>query len=340
VSDAEAADPLELLVVMTCFRAAELTIDCLRTLEPEVAATPGVAVAICENGSDDGSGERLRAAIEQSGWEAWVRLLEVSPNRGFAGGNNVVLRDAMARPSPPRRFLLLNTDTWVRRGALAELLRAAAAHPEAGVIGSRLEWPDGEPQISAFRDRSPLGELIAGAQSGPVTRRLRRWDIPISVTAEPIRCDWVSFASALLRREVLEAAGLLDEGYYLYFDDADYCRVARHAGFQVLYWPRARVVHLRGKSNPVKERTRRRERRPAYYYASRARYFAKFYGRRGLWLSNLLWTAGHAIALAREVFGSKDRHTCEREWRDIWFGAFDPMRPLPDELKQGRGGRS
>jgi N-acetylglucosaminyl-diphospho-decaprenol L-rhamnosyltransferase len=338
VSASAPREGLELLVVMTCFRAADLTVDCLRTLEPEVAATPGVGVAICENGSDDGSGARLRTAIAHEGFERWVQLLEVSPNRGFAGGNNVVLREAMAWREPPRHFLLLNTDTLVRPGALGELLHAAVEHPEAGVIGSRLEWPDGDPQISAFRDRSPLGELIAGAQSGPITRLLRRWDIPIPVCEDPISCDWVSFASALLRREVVEKVGLLDEGYYLYFDDADYCRLARRAGYQVLYWPRARVVHLRGKSNPVKERTQLRKRRPAYYYASRSRYFAKFYGRAGLWISNLLWTLGRLVSLARETFGTRRSHTCEREWRDIWFHALDPMQLPGDELKQGRGG--
>ena len=98
------------------------------------------------------------------------------------------------------------------------------------------------------------------------------------------------------------------------------------AGWAVLHWPAARVVHLRGRSNPVKSLTSQRKRRPAYWYASRARYYAKFYGRWGLWGANLLWTAGRSISLARELFGRKRPHTCAREWLDIWTNCWDPLR--------------
>jgi len=327
---------VEILVVMTCFRAADLTIDCLETLEPEVSERQDVRVMVCENGSGPESVERLEAAIREHGWGGWVTLRPVHPNRGFTGGNNVILREAMAWPRPPRHFLLLNTDTLVRPGAVAALLDGAERHPEAGVIGTRLEWPDGEVQISAFRFKSPVSELIDAAATGPVTALLRRWNVPVPAGETPRQVDWVSFACALVRREVVEAIGLLDESYYLYFDDVDYCRRAREAGFGVLYWPASRVVHLRGRSNPVKRLTIERKRRPPYYYASRTRYFARYYGRLGLLVANLLWGVGRLVALLRETLGNKRPHVCEREWRDVWLNFADPLQPPSEEMKQGR----
>ena len=97
----------------------------------------------------------------------------------------------------------------------------------------------------------------------------RRWDVPIPLSDEPMEPGWLSFACALIRRETLEEVGVLDDGYYLYFDDVDYCRRAWGKGWRVLYWPEAHVVHLRGRSNPVKAMTKERKRRPKYYYFCR-----------------------------------------------------------------------
>jgi GT2 family glycosyltransferase len=336
VPDSPFDEELDLLIVFTCFRSAGLTIDCLRSLESEIRALPRVKVMICENGTGPESVEQLTAAIVSEGWESWIVLRAVHPNRGFSGGNNVILREALAWPSPPKNFLLLNTDTLVRPHALRGLLEAAEQHPEAGVIGPRLEWPSGEPQISCFRYWSPVSQFIAGAGTVPLTKLLSRWNPKMPVSEKPIVGEWVTFACALIRREVIDRLGLLDEGYYLYFDDVDYCRRVRNAGWTVLYWPSARVVHLRGQSNPVKRLTRERRRRPYYYYASRARYFAKFYGRSGLWCANVLWGLGRCISLLREWFGSKTPHTCENEWRDLWINAIDPMRAPEEASMQGR----
>jgi GT2 family glycosyltransferase len=316
-------------VVLVCYRVPDLTIDALRSLEPEVARVPGVVALVCENGTGAGSRERIAEAVREQGWGDWVRLVEVTPNRGFAGGNNVLIEAAMRWPEPPEYFLLLNADTIVRRGAVAELLRALEQRPEVGIVGPRLTWPDGTPQVSCFRYRSMISEFLIAARTAPLTRMLARYDVPIPVPEKPRLVPWLSFACALIRREVVESIGPLDDGYYLYFDDVDYCRQARRFGWKTLYWPEAEVVHLRGKSNPVKERTLNLKRRPIYYYASRSRYFAKFYGTAGLWVTNVLWSAGRAVSRVRELLGSKERHVCEAEWRDIWKNAFAPMTLPP-----------
>ena len=316
---------MKLLVVIVNYRAVELTIDCLRSLRPQIEEIPGARVAVCENGSGGDAAEQLAAVIEAEGWGDWVQLTAIHPNRGFAGGNNVILREALSWPQRPEFFLLLNADTIVRPDALRRMLGAIEQRPDVGIVGPRLEWEDGEPQVSCFRFHSPLSEFLRGAQTGPLTRLLRRHEVPIAVPGQPLEPDWVSFACAMIRRRVLEQIGLLDGGFYLYFDDPDYCRRAKQAGWQVLYWPPAHVVHLRGRSNPVKSLTAARKRLPSYWYESRARYYVKFYGRAGLWTANLLWLLGRSISLTRELVGNKKPHACAQEWRGIWTNALTPL---------------
>lgn len=328
-SDAVPRSPRpRLLIVIVCYRAADLAIDCLRSLAPDVSRLPGVRVALCENGTGPDSVAALRDAIQREGWSEWVELTEITPNRGFSGGNNAILRPWLARPADfvPEYVLLLNADTLVHPGAIEMLLRTADGHRYAGIISPRLEWPDGTPQESCFRDFRPLDELIAAARTAVVSRIFGRDGVALPVSAEPCEVEWTSFACALIRREVLQAVGVLDDGFYLYFDDPDFCLRARRAGWRVLYWPAARVVHLRGRSNPVKSLQAERKRRPAYWYESRARYYAKHYGWLGLLRANLFWHLGRSLSWLRERLG-KPPHTCENEWRDIWINWRHPRNP-------------
>lgn len=320
------AEPTSLLVVIVCYRAVHLTIGCLRSLEQEIRSIPGARVAVCENGTGGDAAGQLARAIRDHGWHDWVWLKVIEPNCGFTGGNNAVLRDAMHWPCPPERFLLLNADTVVRPGALRAMLETLQARPDVGIVGPRLEDADGTPQISCFRAPSLVSEFLEAARTGPLTRLLAGYEVPLEPPDTALEPDWLSFACALIRREVVEQVGYLDEGYYLYYDDPDYCRRARQLGWGVLYCPQARVVHLVGQSNPVVSLTLARRRRPRYYYASRSRYFAKRYGTMGLWLTNLLWTAGRSLSLLRELVGRKQPHTCAQEWRDIWTNALWPRQ--------------
>jgi len=324
---------LNLLIVIVCYKAAELTIGCLRSLSGQIGDVPRAKVAVHENGSGPESVRQLQQAIESEGWSDWVMLSSSHLNRGFAGGNNVVLRQAMAWPAPPRCFLLLNADTIVRDGALKILWETARDHPEAGIVSPRIEWPDGRPQQTCYHDCSPLDEMLRAASTGPLSKLFGSRQIAMPVSDAPVEPEWTSFACVMIRQEVFEQIGLLDPGFFLYFDDADYCRRARRAGWKVLHWPDARVVHLRGRSNPLKSLAAQLRRRPQYWYQSRARYYAKFYGRGGLWAANVLWVIGRSVSVARELVGNKERHVCEREWQDIWTNWWNPMEmPVPEEI--------
>lgn len=307
------AGSVRVAVVVLNYRTPALVLDCVPTVWNAVDPDRD-AVLVVDNASGDGSAEHIREGLAERGLGK-VGVVEAEQNRGFAAGNNVGIRAVDARA-----YLLLNSDTLVRPGAVEALWAALEADPKCGIVAPRLEWPDGEPQISCFRDFSPWSELIAGSATGPVRRLLARWDVPVPVRDGGFAPEWVSFAAVMIRREALESAGLLDEGFFMYFEDADHCRKVRAAGFGVWYEPRARVVHLRGGSSPVKKLTRERKRRPRYFYASRARYFRNAYGGVGLLAANLAWTLGRGIAWLREVFQGRERHTVERELQDIWAG--------------------
>ena len=312
---------MRLAVVILNFRTANLTIDCLESLSAQIEAGRDVAIVV-DNGSGDGSAERIETAIAERRWSAWTSVIQSRTNVGFPAGCNIGVRAIEADA-----YLLLNNDTIVRPGAVSSLLRALHEHPEAGIISPQLEWPDGIPQVNCRRYLSPVSEFLSAAATGPLARLLQRYGVSLPFSNRPCEPEWLCFASALIRREVIQQVGLLDEGYFNYFDDVDYCRRARRAGWRVLSWPEARVVHLVGASQSVESDRAARRRRPAYYYASRARYFAKFYGRLGLGLANLLWTTGRAISKARELVGNKKPHVCEKEWRDIWTNFWNPLKP-------------
>ena len=294
------ASEVDVRVVIVCYKAVDLTVQCLESLEAEWVELPRLSVVVCENGTGPDAVETLRREIAKRQWDGRVDLLPIDPNRGFSGGNNAVLRRELLKPDKPDFFLLLNADTIIRRGAITAMLKAAVREPDAGVISPRLEWPNGEGQISCFRFFSLVSEFINAAQTGPITRLLNRFNVPREVFDEPNDVAWTSFACALIRREAIQEIGLLDDGYFLYYDDPDYCRRVWQNGWRVHHDPDARVVHLRGKSNPVKSDTAARRRPPRYLYASRARFFAKTYGIAGLWLANCLWHLGRVIGFIRD----------------------------------------
>ena len=327
--------PVDLAVILLNFRTRKMTVDCLSTLAGEME--PGIRVVVVDNDSGDGSADEIEVALHERGWSGWASVLRSPGNRGFAAGNNLGIRSIEAAA-----YLLLNSDTLVLPGALRSLREAMRLHPEAGIIGSGLLTGGGDPDHSCFRIPAPPSELIRGANTGFVTRLLRRYDPILPHTDQPFEPDWVGFACVLVRGEVVRTVGLLDDGFFMYFEDVDYCRRAAAKGWKVLYWPAAKVVHLQGASSKVTGDSGWRRRAPRYFYEARSRYYAKFYGRIGLWLANLLWSLGRLVALPRELLG-RPPSTREHEATDIWTNAANPMSttqatPLPRPVPRQEGG--
>lgn len=315
----------DVVVSIINYRTAEMTIACVASVLKEfdrMASRRSGHVVVVDNASGEGSAERIAAWIAEEGMDGSVTLVKSPKNSGFSGGHN----QGIAAKSG-RFYLVLNSDAVLRPGFFETILTAAHEAPDVGIVAPQLEDEDGTPQISCFRFPSPASELIRGAGSGPVTRVLKRWDMPLTLPPAPDQIGWVSFACVLLRAEMVEALGPMDEGYFLYFEDAEYCLRARRAGWGIRYTPAAHAVHYRGGSAPVKSLARARKRLPAYYYASRTRFLYQAYGQAGLWGANGSWFLGRSLANLRGLVGKSRPRPTDGESRDIWTNALRPLGP-------------
>jgi hypothetical protein len=296
-----------LIVVIVNYRTPDLTIDCLRSLVSEVRSLPGTRVVVSDNDSGDGSVEKIGTAIKTEGWGDWVSLMPLERNGGFAFGNNAVIRPILQSTNPPPYILLLNPDTIVHPGALQALIDFMDEHPKVGIAGSRLEEPDGTPQCSAFRFHTVFSELDSGLNLGIVSKLLSRWVVWPPIPEEACQTDWVAGASMIVRREVFEAVGLMDEEYFMYYEEMDFCLQAKKAGWSCWYVPKSRVVHLVGQSSGVTDTKRPPKRRPQYWFDSRRRYFLKNYGWLYTALADAIWASSFALwRLRRAIQGKPD----------------------------------
>ncbi len=307
-----------LLVVILNYRTPDLTIDCLHSLVGEVRSLPNTHVIVADNDSGDGSVERIGAAIATERWHDWVSLLPLDRNGGYAFGNNAAIRIALQSSNPPPYVLLLNPDTIVRPHALKVLLDFMCEHPEVGIAGSRLEDPDGTPQQSAFRFPNTFSELDYGLHVGFVSKLLSQWAVAPPVSEEICQTDWLAGASMIVRREVFDSIGLLDENYFMYFEEVDFCLQAQKAGWSCWYVPKSRVVHLVGQSSGVTDTKRPAKRRPQYWFNSRRQYFLKNHGWLYAAVTDAAWLSAFSLWRVRRAIQRKPDEDPPHLLRDFW----------------------
>jgi N-acetylglucosaminyl-diphospho-decaprenol L-rhamnosyltransferase len=275
-------------VVIVSFNTCELLRGCLESLRGCVLP---LRVVVVENGSRDGSAAMARACFPE------IELIELERNVGFAAGTNVGLRgmgdggwgmgERARLPSPiphlpsPDYVLLLNPDTVVHPGAIEALAAFLVAHPRVGVVGPRLLNTDGSVQPAAFRfptlamtllDLFPPGQVLPGRLYGSW------WHgrYPHEQCAEaPFPIDHPLGACILARRPVVEQVGLLDERFFMYAEEVDWCYRIHQAGWAIWQEPRARVTHVGGAAT-----SQFRSRMLIALYDSRLRFFRKHYSHR------------------------------------------------------------
>jgi len=286
---------LDVAVIIVNYRTAQLAIDSVAALIADPTMPLASHIVVIDGASGDGSAETIGRAITNNGWSDRVTLAPLAVNGGFAYGNNRGIEIANADHGGAQFYLLLNPDTVARTGAVRAMTDFLEQNPRAGIVGSRLEDPDGTLQACSFKFPSALGELESEARTGPVSRLLRPWRVVLPVTDQPTHADWVSGASMMIRREVIEAVGLLDEGYFLYYEELDFCRRAVDLGWQCWTVPTSRVVHLCGQSTGVSGKGPKLSRRPGYWFQSRQRYFNKHHKGIGALVTDLGWLTGQGI---------------------------------------------
>lgn len=296
---------MKLLIVVVNYNATDLTVECLASLADEMATMPWAHVGLCDNGSVKEEADRLEHAVSQRGWHEWTSVTRLDPNLGFCGGNNAVIRPTMAGDDPPDYVMLLNNDTIVRPGAVRLLIDFMDQRPDVGIAGSRLEDPDGTPQVSAFGFSGVASEFDRGLKLGPVSRLLRPWLVRQPVPEETCRTDWVPGAAMIIRDKVIHDVGALDDGFYTYFDDIDYCLNAARRGWPTWYVPESRIIHLVGATTGMtqvkKQIVQRPQRVPRYWFEARHRFFLKNYGPVKTMLADLAFMSGFVPGRLRRL---------------------------------------
>ena len=290
-----------MLAIIVNYRTGPLVVECLASLENEVREMPGLQVVVVDNDSGDDSVPLIDSAIRMEGWGGWAELLASPVNGGFASGNNHAIRRALAGRNPPDLVWLVNPDTVIRPGAARTLAAFMRDRPKAGIAGSALQSADGTPWPYAFRFPTILGETERGARLGLVSRLLSSHAIGRTMGQETTRVDWVSGASMVIRRAVFDDAGLMDEGYFLYYEETDFCLQARRAGWECWYVPQAVVLHISGQSTGVTAATTEPKRIPRYWFESRRRYFLKNHGRAYAIAADLGWAGMHMLWQVRRL---------------------------------------
>jgi GT2 family glycosyltransferase len=318
-------DPAVVVSIIN-YRTAQMTIDCARSVLAAFAGTQGTPhdgrIVIVDNRSDDGSVEQLEAWMATLPSGSPVDLVASPTNSGFSGGHNQGMGAQRAE-----YYLVLNSDALIRPDFFDQLMPVVRAQPKTGLFAPRIEYDEGGVQNTAFRFHSPQSELIRAGRNRLITRAFRHHEVTIGPDPDPAAIEWASFACILLRGEMVRALGPMDEGYFLYYEDAEYCLRARRAGWQIAYIPEAIAIHFRGGSGPVKTLQKERAELPAYFYSSRTRFLYQAHGRAGLLAANLAWYAGAGLRSLQRLVRRSIPQLPKREARNIWTNFTNPLGP-------------
>ena len=274
-------EPLDLSVIIVNWNTRDLLAQCLRSVY-DTTSNLDFEVVVVDNASTDGSQAMVRQQFPH------ILLIANRENVGFARANNQAMRVSRGRYA-----LLLNSDALLLAHAVQAMISLAEANPQAGIIGAQLLNPDGSFQAShtpfpnlwqEFLILSGVGRMLYGPwypSHGPQEEQ------------GPQMVGYVEGACMLVRREAFEDVGGLDEGYFMYAEEVDWCYAMWEKGWQVWYQPAAQVIHLGGGSSRS-----RRTQREADLYFSRVRFFRKRYGDRAAWLLKLQIYGLTAIKIA------------------------------------------
>lgn len=254
----------DLSIVIISWNVCDLLRSCLRAIDRERAST-ALEVILVDAASVDGSLEMVQAEFP------WVKLIVRSDNVGFPKGNNLGIAKAIGR-----HVLLLNPDTEVLKGALGELVSFMDNHPSVGIVGPQLLNTDGSVQSSRRRFPTLITAVFESTWLEPwapvaLLQHYYALDLSDDTIAE---VDWLVGACLLVRRVVIEQVGLLDEAYFMYSEELDWCHRIRMADWRIVYFPVAKVVHHGGKSSEQAVAASH-----ISFQQAKLRYFRKYHGR-------------------------------------------------------------
>lgn len=293
-------ETVDLSIVIVSYQVAELLEHCLDSLM-QLTAPPRIEVIVVDNGSTDGSADMVRSKFPEA------RLILNSENVGFSKANNQGLRIARGR-----YWMLLNPDTEIAAGTenpFQVMLAFMDAHPHAAACGPSLFYPDGKRQHSAFYFPT-LAQIYMDLFSVHWRLRESRWNgrYPLAVyeRGEPFPIDHPLGAALVVRPEAARAVGLLDEEYFIYAEEVDWCMRMKRAGWEIWCVPRARIIHHEARS------TRQfRDKMFVELWKARFLLFRKNYSGMFNWAARALVRQGMERAMHRLKDGAQGQVTQE-----------------------------
>jgi len=302
----------DLSIVIVSYNTRQLLKECLDSVYASLAeSTLTSEVIVVDNASHDGSAAMARKHFPQ------VRLIANEDNRGFAAANNQALRALgygigdTPHPSPSEYMMLLNPDTIVGRIALTTLIRFMDENPQAGACGARLLHSDGSFQHSAFAfptlfqiflDFFPVNYRLTDSRlNGRYPRRLYQ-------ASEPFPIDHPLGAALIVRREAIEQVGLLDERFFIYCEEIDWCLRIKASGWGIWCVPEAEIVHHVARSTG-----QFRDEMFAALWKSRYQLFEKHYSRLFQWMARRIVRLGLWAEVQRARAAARRREITESE---------------------------
>jgi N-acetylglucosaminyl-diphospho-decaprenol L-rhamnosyltransferase len=296
---------VDVVVIIITYKCAALTVDCLRSVALE-RSDPSIRIRAIVIDNASGDSASIAQAIETNYWSSWVALITAPKNGGFAYGNNLGIEAAYADGTPSYLYLL-NPDAQVRSNAIGSLVRFLDAHPKVGIAGSSFENLDGSDWPLAFRFPSLMSEVLQGIDLGFVSRFFQGSVVARTMSKTPQPTDWICGASMMIRPVVVASIGGMDENYFLYFEETDFCHRAKRAGFPTWYVPESRVMHIMGQSTTVTDTRTGPKRLPAYWFESRRRYFIRTYGLRRAIAIDIAALIANSIGLIKRIARPRNR---------------------------------
>ncbi len=327
------SNQLQVTVVIVSLNTRELLRECIDTLQ-HGSGDVSFETVVIDNASRDGSAEMVAAQFPD------VRLICNESNLGFARANNRGFEIAHGR-----YVVLLNSDAFLRPGALALSVAHMEKNPTVGLGGARLVGRDGSWQPAARMFPSTLNDLLmmsGMAANYPASPFFGRADRTWANPDEEAAVDWVPGAYSIIRKDVLEQIGYFDERFFLYYEEVDLCRRIRAAGYEIWYWPDVVTVHLGGESSRKVagvELSASGSQLTLWRMRSELLYYRKHHGALGAWSAMLLeswWN--RARALRNAYAGTDDRRDKNRAaratvaimkqaWAETDGGRVSPPQP-------------
>lgn len=237
---------MNLSIVIVNYNTKTLLRSCLESIYAEANGTP-FDVCVVDNNSRDNSVEMVRSEFPEA------QLLENKTNVGFSKANNTVISQTDAD-----YVLLLNPDTLVIGDAIDRVMKYMEAHSEVGICGCRVLNTDRTLQL-ACRRSIPTPKVAFYRLTGlsilfPKSKTMARYNMTYEDPEKTHEVDAVSGAFLMIRRKAIEDIGLLDERFFMYGEELDWCLRAKRAGWSVVYYPEAEIIHHKGKSTEYNSR--------------------------------------------------------------------------------------